>query len=265
MSEYNSLEEQYSLIADAIKNADIPSLLEDGIFDFASTIILKDPVSGVRTAADALATIKTFPNVLFWEKTRRFLSGSFNGYADQIKFAEKFNSDNYKYKDFVKTQLSIINTIETDKKIDYFAQLTRCFYLSSMDVPLYFRLVKFIQNCTTNELEFMEEAKYNQHFTNNAMISMLILQGLVVQDNNGEKTYYVISSLGKVLKECSLNFGESGTIKTNLKYYDVEGLPQIEKRKVDMAAEGIMDLDIEKDSELIETFRRYGWDDVIKE
>ena len=51
--------------------------------------------------------------------------GTFRNYAEQVKMAGKFNEENMDYEKFVKRQIHLINEINDDKKVDYFAQVAR--------------------------------------------------------------------------------------------------------------------------------------------
>ena len=74
--------------------------------------------------------------------------------------AEKFNRRNKDYNDFVKRQIHLINEINDDKKVDYFAQLTRCYLLYEMEDALFYKLARFITLCTPEELEYIDSFDY---------------------------------------------------------------------------------------------------------
>jgi hypothetical protein len=227
MPGYNDINSQANILANIIESRDLKNMTSTGMDELIKALVFKDPSTATETLLNLILNI---PSAIFWSKMERFLRGTFFSFEEQVKFAEKFNKDNTKYVDFVKKQICIINIIESDGKIDYLANLTRCFFLYSMDIPLYFRLVKIIQNCTTEELDFLRSINPEQSFKNNAMISMLIMQGLIVQKQDETKHIcYGISVFGKLIKACSLNFGDEGyEITTSLEYDSVEGIPQLE-------------------------------------
>ena len=73
-----------------------------------------------------------------------YMFGTFRNYAEQVKMAGKFNEENMDYEKFVKRQIHLINEINDDKKVDYFAQLTRCYLLTEMENALYYKLARFL-------------------------------------------------------------------------------------------------------------------------
>lgn len=80
---------------------------------------------------------------------QRYMFATFRDYAEQVKMAGKFSEDNKDYERFVKRQIHLINEIDDDKKVDYFAQLTSCYLLTEMDNALYYKLAKFLNNVYT--------------------------------------------------------------------------------------------------------------------
>lgn len=149
------------------------------------------------------------PTVLFWDKMQRYLFGTFRDYSDQVKMSAKFTEDNSEYEAFVKKQIHLINEMNDDRKIDYFAMLTRCFLLTDMEDALYYKLARFINICTPEELEYIKSFDYDKKSEINAVISSLYQYGLFDQ---AEKEHggvdYVLSGFAKALKENSLNFDE---------------------------------------------------------
>ena len=158
---------------------------------------------------------------------KRFLYGTFRCYEDQIKFALRFDRDNKKYYQFVKKLVALVDSIVEDEKIDYLAKLTRCFLLCEIDSAIYFKLVQLIKNCTVDELVYIEKLDASDKLDNNLWSSVLSLQGLFVQEqNNAGNTVYVLSDIGKCLKECSLNYADGFALYKN--YKTLEALPQME-------------------------------------
>ena len=108
-----------------------------------------------------------------------------------------------------KKPIHLINEMNDDGKIDYFAMLTRCYLLNEMEEALYYKLARFINICIPEELEYIKDFDYNRKSKLNTIISSLYQYGLFDQD---EKEHggvdYVLSSFAKALKSNSLNFDE---------------------------------------------------------
>ena len=78
---------------------------------------------------------------------KRYLTGTFYSYGDQVKMAAKFNDDNKKYNKFVKRLIHLLDQLDDDQKVDYFAALTRAFLLTDLDKYLFFKLSKYLEMC----------------------------------------------------------------------------------------------------------------------
>lgn len=85
---------------------------------------------------------------------QRYFFGTFRDYSEQVKMSVEFTEDNSEYEAFVKKQIHLINEMNDDRKIDYFAMLTRCLLLNDMKYDLYYKLARFINICTSEELEY---------------------------------------------------------------------------------------------------------------
>ncbi len=227
--EYNSINDQFDCVADIITRKDLLAILQDGVEGILKMVVFKDSSSIVDVSKDVAGLLVLAPTAMFWSKMIRFLNGAFLSYEDQVRFASKFHKDNKQYKDFVKKQLFVISVLESDKKTDYFASLTRCFLMTDMDCPLYFRLAKILQNLTSDELEFLKNIDYSEHLNNTAIVSMLRLQGLINQKTENDNTYYVLSQFGMLIKKCSVNYETEDQFGIKqLKYDQIAGLPQME-------------------------------------
>ena len=107
-----------------------------------------------------------------------------------------------------------------------YANLTRCFLLSDMDLALYYKLANFISICIPEELFYIQNFDYDKKAGLNTMISSLYHYGLFDQiecEQGGAN--YVLSDFAKALKSSSLNFDEGFyTEKRILTYNDIKPL-----------------------------------------
>lgn len=238
-----NIDSQYNAIVHIIETEDLKKYSQGGIEALIKAIVFNDKASQYDVATEVKNILFHMPTAIFWGKMRRYLYGSFRDFNDQVKFASKFNKDNKKMVAFVKKQINIINVLESDYKVDYYANLTRCYFLCGMDDALYFRLAKIIQNCTSEELNYVRDTHYIDIFQNNALISMLIMQGLISQEYDKENnTYYVLSIFGKLIKKCALNLeDEDNKIDIPLIYDKIEGIPQMEPIKFS-AIDGMLNI-----------------------
>ena len=201
------LENQIHTLATIIKNKDIQGYLKHSIWDLMQAVFFHDPAAAAQAGYDVKQLIFHTPTVIFWDKMERFLRGTFYSYEDQIKLAEKFNEDNGEYYQYVKKLIYLVDEIDEDEKIDYFAMLTRAFLLTTLERDMYFKLAKIITMCTSFELGYLKELPLNFESENNTWISSLQLYGLFTHKEDDSKIY-ILSDFGKSLKQNSLNFDE---------------------------------------------------------
>lgn len=203
------LENQIAAFTAIIKDEDLKNYAGSCFWNFIQAVITADPFSGLEAIKDAKEMIFHMPTILFWDKMKRYLFGTFCDFQEQVKMAEKFNNDNREYSAFVKKQIHLINELDDDLKIDYFAALTRCFLMTDLEQELFFKLAKFLSICTPAELEFIKSQTIHFKSENTAMISTLYQNGLfsqVEKEKGGAE--YIFSDFAKALKQNCLNFDE---------------------------------------------------------
>lgn len=214
-------DKQVTTLVAILKDKDIRDYSGDAFWNIIKAVVLGD-VGALWDATNDLKNILFHtPTVLFWDKMQRYLFGTFRDYGDQVKMSSKFSKDNSEYEAFVKKQIHLINEMNDDRKIDYFAMLTRCFLLTDMEDALYYKLARFINICTPEELEYIKSFDYDKKTEINAVISSLYQYGLFDQ---AEKAHggvdYVLSGFAKALKENSLNFDEGVNGRVRILSYE---------------------------------------------
>lgn len=224
------LDKQLTTFSALVHNEDLQNYAGDAFLNFIKAVTFNDVGAGVKTLDDVRQILFHIPTVLFWDKMKRYLYGTFRDFRDQIKLAEKFHDDNPKYQKFVKRQIQLINELDDDEKIDYFAQLTRSFLITGLEESLFFKLTKFLNICTPYELAFLKSIDYNYSSTNNVVISSLYQYGLFVQKtDSNDNVRYVLSDFAKALKQNCLNFDDGvGGAKRLLSYSQIAPLEIME-------------------------------------
>ena len=204
---YAMLDNQIQTLGKLWKDPETRNLLHDGAFSLMKLVLFKDLGSG----ADALRSILKFHTLtlVYWDKMWRYMNGVFRDPIDQIKMSEKFCDDNPRYEEFVRRQMNLINEINDDQKIDYFAALTRSFLYTGMDEVLYLKLAKFLTLCTPGELNFLRDVCYKQKVANSMMASSVYQYGLLmIEYQDDGLPVFALSDFGKALKQNSLNFDD---------------------------------------------------------
>lgn len=214
------LEKQVNSLRTILSNEDLQKYTGDGFWNLIQTVICSDPFSGMAAGKNIKELIFHMPTILFWDKMKRYLMGTFTCFDDQMKMAQKFHDDSSEYNDFVKRQIHLIHEIDDDKKIDYFATLTQCFLSTNLKESLFFKLSKFIINCTPEELQFLSDVSFEYQSKNTVFVSSLYQYGLFVQNETSVGVLYVLSDFGKALKQNSLNFQSGLNGKTRIVSYE---------------------------------------------
>ncbi len=202
-------EKQVTALAAILRDKNIREYSGEAFWNIIKAVVFGD-VGALMDATDDVKKIMFHtPTVLFWDKMKRYLFETFRDFDDQVKMSEKFSRDNKDYENFVKKQVYLINEINDDKKVDYFAMLTRCYLLTGMEDALYYKLARLINICTPEELEYIRMFDYDRKSDINAIISSLYQYGLFDQkEREHGGVDYVLSDFAKALKGNSLNFDE---------------------------------------------------------
>ena len=219
-AEDKMFEKQLAALTTILKNEDIHKYEGDAFWGIIKAVSLGDVGALIDSGRDMKNLVFHIPTILFWDKMQRYIFGSFRNYNEQVKMAGKFNEDNQDYESFVKRQIHIIDEINDDKKVDYFAQLTRCYLLTEMENALYYKLAKFLTICKPEELDYIASFDYEGTTKLTAMVSSLYQYGLFQQQEkwNGDADY-VLSGFAKALKYNGLNFNEGTSGKKRILSY----------------------------------------------
>ena len=132
------LDNQITALKTILSDEDLQQYSGEGFWNLIQAVVLSDPFTGTLALNNIRELIFHIPTILFWDKMKRYLLGTFSCFEDQVRMAEKFNNDNNSYTAFVKKQIHLINEIDDDQKVDYFAALTRCFLLTQLEEGLFF-------------------------------------------------------------------------------------------------------------------------------
>ena len=213
-------ENQIVTLTTILKDKDIHEYAGDAFWNIIKAVSLGDVGALLDSSADIKNLLFHAPTILFWDKMQRYMFGTFRDYAEQVKMAGKFNEDNKDYEKFVKRQIHLINEINDDKKVDYFAQITRCYLLTEMENALYYKLARFLIMCTPEELDYIASLNYDETTNLTAMVSSLYQYGLFEQkEKQNGGVDYVLSGFAKALKYNSLNFNEGTSEKNRIVSY----------------------------------------------
>ena len=219
---FNSSIETFAMILKDEKLKELVECLFDKVIVAVATGDSSYLCGDIESVKKVMNVIFNIPNMLYWDKMKRYLTGAYLGLDARVKLSERFLVDYDEYTEFVKKQMMLVNQINDERKIDYFASLTRCLLITKMDFALYYKLFNFIYSCTAEELDYLKNWDFSNRDKLNTYISCLYYQGLFKQvcDDDGV-TYYKLSDFGIALKIDCLNFDEDLKVKQITSYESI--------------------------------------------
>ena len=194
-------------LTEMLKKKPIQKYASDDLKELVASALSNNPFETAAAIKKTISDIAHLPTFLFWNKMERFLRGTFQSFEDQIKMAARFDPTTDDYAKFTVKLVSILNQIDIEEKVDYYANLARAFLLEQIDETLFFKLSKFLLQCTMDELLFLQRIEYTYTSPNNMMVSALFQYGLIEQGETQDGTrMYKLSDFAKALKQNGLNF-----------------------------------------------------------
>ncbi len=185
-----------------IENENIKDLTKGSIWDFVKALA-GDYFSVIEGMGKATALVLYARDFNFWSKMQRFLQGVNLEYDTQIKFRNKFCEENKHNKEYIQRLINMIEQLETDSKIDYYAKITRYAISDVLDLSLYFKFSQTLKNCTSEELEYLSSNTLNGLYDNSFMLDSLRLLGLVsIEPTNNQ---FAFTDYAKIFKKYCLN------------------------------------------------------------
>lgn len=188
-----------------VKNDNIKEFAHKKVIDLVDAILNESQVSVISNIDDVRKLLWQIPNSLFWDKMFRFMTSTFSDYEYQIKMCEKFQKDNKKYKEFVKKLIQIIEKLDFDEKVDWFANLTRSFLMELLNEDEYFKLSFALRQIASQDLLYLKELVTEKETYENGILNILYQHSLTdkyTPNTCGSiDSVYNISELGiKLLK-----------------------------------------------------------------
>lgn len=173
-----------------ISRGDIQEASENMLED-AANAVLGDPVS-IGKIMIAIAKSPFFiREQLFWMKMEAFLNGVYLNEDDCAKLRATLIEDGAKHDNAFRLVESI-DRAETQQKIRYLINATRCLLTNFIDRPTYFRICHAITHTIEEDLAFLGEHINEAEFTYSTYTQGLLTAGLMYQsviDANGEQKY----------------------------------------------------------------------------
>ena len=177
----------------------IKGLISRGEIQEASTNMLEDTINAVLgdpiSIGKIIIAIAKSPffirEQLFWTKMEAFLNGVYLDEDDRAKLRAKLAEDG-ENQDNALRLVESIDRAETQQKIRYLINATRCLLTDFIDRPTYFRICHALTHTLEEDLTFLEDRIKESDLSYSSCVQGLLTSGLMYQsvmDANGDQKY----------------------------------------------------------------------------
>ena len=146
-----------------------------------------------------------FQDYLFLRKIQKFFTGIQLTKEDQLKLCSKLIEYGTKEENFYRL-LEIINKADTEGKIHYIINATRCLLSDFIDIQLYFRICAAITNNLYEDLKFLEQHIFESDIPYEYPVQGLYSTGLMYQSVLGQDTKYSFTPIARDVDRFALSY-----------------------------------------------------------
>lgn len=218
----NLIEQARGLIARGEVQEASVNLLAD-----SASAILGDPIS-IGKVLLALAKSPFFiREQLFWVKMEAFLNGVYLSEEDKVNLRIKIRYDG-KTGDNPYRLVECIDRAETQQKINFLINATRCLLSDYIDLPMFFRICHTITHTLEEDLTFLGEQINKSELTYSSYVQGLLTAGLMYEsviDANGEQKYS-FTPLAEYIDRYAVNYNNIKRYPTAIRYSATISAPQ---------------------------------------
>lgn len=193
----------------------IKGLISRGEIQEASTDILEDTINAilgdpisVGKIMIALAKSPFFVREqIFWTKIEAFLNGTYLNENDCAKLRAKLTEDGEK-RDNPLRLVESIDRAETQQKVRYLINATRCLLTDFIDRPTYFRICHAVTRTLEEDLTFLAEHINEEDLPYSTYTQGLLTSGLMYQsviDGNGDQKYS-FTPLAEIIDQYAVSY-----------------------------------------------------------
>lgn len=193
----------------------IKALISRGEIQEASTNVLEDTINAVlgdRVSAGkvmiALAKSPFFVREqIFWTKIEAFLNGTYLNEGDCAKLRAKLTENGQKQDNPLRLVESI-DRAETQQKVHYLINATRCLLTEFIDRPTFFRICHAVTHTLEEDLAFLAEHINETDLPYSIYTQGLLTSGLMYQsviDGNGDQKYS-FTSIAKLVDQFAVSY-----------------------------------------------------------
>lgn len=174
-----------------LSNGDVRDDAYNIVFD-AIEALSGSSIAIARIALAAGRSALALRDRIFWMKFEKFLTGVFTSEEQKAKFAAKLASKGDKNDNAIRL-LSCIEKSDTQQKIEYLVNASRCLSADFITLEEYFRICHVITQSVTEDLRYLAEHILENNLDYSIPVQSLISEGLMIQTqlnaNTGEHKY----------------------------------------------------------------------------
>ena len=188
-------------------------LVSRGEIRDASTNFLEDVTEAILGNQDAVGKIMvaltTSPFFLreqmFWSKLDAFLNGVYLDEEDCAKLRAKLVGDGKKG-DTPRRLIECIDKVESEQKIQYLINATRCLLVNFIDRPEFFRICHAITHTLEEDLSFLGEHIKETDLPYDTYVQGLYTAGLMYISVAGEEQRYAFTPLAEMVDQYAVSY-----------------------------------------------------------
>lgn len=155
-----------------------------------------------------------FREQIFWSKMELFLKGVYQS-ADDIELLKKKLDDMA-----TNNPLRLIESIdraETNRKIQYLINSTRCLMKDLISLPMYFRICYAIRQVVDEDLQFLKRCDENtiipysiavQGLQSSGLLYQSVIDGGHANESEDDRSSYAFTPLGRAVRDYALSYDE---------------------------------------------------------
>lgn len=214
----------------------IKGLVSRGEVQEASTNTLEDTINAILgdpiSAGKLMLAIAKFPffvrEQLFWTKIEAFLNGVYLDSDDCAKLRAKLTECGEKA-DNPYRLVECIDRAETQQKICYLINATRCLLTDFIDLSTYFRICHAVTHTLEEDLLFLRDHIRECDLPYDQFIQGLLSAGLMYQsviDGNGDQKYS-FTPIAEIVDQYAISYGNVERYPNPAIRASQKGIPQI--------------------------------------
>lgn len=180
------------------------NMLEDVI-----NAVLGDPVSIGKIIIALAKSSFLLREQIFWTKMEAFLNGTYLHEDDCAKLCAKL-TENGENRDNSLRLVESIDRAETQQKIQYLINATRCLLSDFIDRPTFFRICHIVTHTLEEDLVFLSKHIKEADILYNATVQGLLTSGLMYQsviDSKGEQKYS-FTPLAEIVDRFAISYND---------------------------------------------------------